>query len=119
MSNLFPKYKKSHRLQTALPVKNRQFLFSLPINLSHSPTPEATGATAWKPPHQEPSPMLCAPVQKEPSKLQGILRQPSKVINGSLVEQATCSRPLNKLISHCSSISISGERGQFTELERG
>lgn len=35
MSNFFPKYKKSHTLPTTLLGKNK-FLFSLPINLSHS-----------------------------------------------------------------------------------
>lgn len=42
MSNLFPKYKKRHTLQTALPVKNDSFSFHFPlVSPTAQPLPQA------------------------------------------------------------------------------
>lgn len=50
MSNLFPKYKKSHTLQTALPVKN-SFSFRFPL-IFPQPSPPSEHSLAETPsPH--------------------------------------------------------------------
>lgn len=109
MSNLFPKYKKSHTLQTGLPVKNNSFSFHFPLI---SPTAQ---------PLQQVQPPLGNPLTRYPSECSGFVCKrdpgtysqsreyhgnPSSFTKVTLVEQAAFLRPVSKCISHCSSISI-------------
>lgn len=49
MSNLFPKYKKSHTLPTALLVKGDSFSFHFPLMSPTAPSPKPSGATVETP----------------------------------------------------------------------
>lgn len=49
MSNLFPKYKKSHTLPTALLVKGDSFSFHFPLMSPTVPSPKPSRATAETP----------------------------------------------------------------------
>lgn len=99
MSNLFPKYKKSHTLQTALLVKGNSFSFHFPLM---SPTAQSLKPTLRKPPPREPTGVLLwAVCKRDPSshhqsgEYQG---NPSRFTKVTPTNLATCSRPARTLI---------------------
>lgn len=116
MSNLFPKYKKSPTLQTALLVKNDSFSFHFPL-ISPTGQPlkqaEPPGGNPLARNRGECSGLVCKrdPVNYSQSReYHGNLRS---FINVTLAEQAPCLRPLTKFISHCSPVSIKREGGHI------
>lgn len=124
MSNLFPKY-ESHTLQTGLPVKNNSFSFHFPLI-----SPTAQPLQQVQPPHGNPltrypsecSGLVCKRDPGTYSQSREYHGNPSSFTKVTPIEQATCLRPVNKCISHCSSISLkrNGRHSQWVgkQLEK-
>lgn len=101
MSHLFPKYKKSHTLQTALPIKNNCFSFHFPLSAPTARPPEQAEPAGGNPLTRERcecSGLVGDGDSSSHSRFKEYLGDRSSFTKVTLTDQATGWRPCHQFI---------------------